>query len=555
MVRRLALVLTFVLAAIGPACGKAATRRAPRAPGAGVSATPIATPSPAASATPIPPVAIVPRPAELTTVEETFTIDERTTIVVDGSDPTLGRIAREISSWLAVVNRTGPFVLSTSAGVQTDTANASRIVVALDRSTPATGPSDGAADDSYELSVRSTGVRLSARTPAGLFYAAQSFRQLLPVWLEYEAARPRPIVVPAVEIRDRPRFSWRGAMLDVSRHFFGVEDVKRYVDLLALHKINRLHLHLSDDQGFRIEIKSWPNLTAYGALTEVGGTRGGFYTQADYAEIVRHAAERFVTIVPEIDVPGHTNAALASYPELNCDNQAPPLYTDIRVGFSALCVTKDVTYRFLDDVIREIAALTPGPWFHIGGDEVKTLSKEQYAAFIARVDAIVARYGKKTIGWDEVAEAGLERLPIVQHWRPNAALAAAAAKGTTFIMSPANRAYLDMQYDRATPLGLSWAGRVEVRDSYDWDPATVAAGVAEAAVLGVEAPLWSETVTSMSDLELLAFPRLAAIAEVGWTPQSQRNWDDFSSRLSHLGRRWQALGVNFHRSPQVPWKP
>ena len=194
-------------------------------------------------------------------------------------------------------------------------------------------------------------------------------------------------------------------MLDVARHFLSVDEVKRYVDLMAIHKLNRLHLHLADDQGWRIEIGSWPNLAAHGGSTEVGGGAGGFYTHAQYSELVRYAAERFITIVPEIDMPGHTNAALASYAELNCDGVAPPLYTGIEVGFSALCVDKEITYTFIDDVVREIAAITPGPWFHIGGDEVKTLAPERYARFIERVQTIVQSHGKQMIGWDEIAAA------------------------------------------------------------------------------------------------------------------------------------------------------
>ncbi len=217
-------------------------------------------------------------------------------------------------------------------------------------------------DEGYELTITADGIRVASAKAAGLFYGVQTLRQLLPWSIEYQGAGPRPIAVPLATIQDRPRFVWRGAMLDVARHFFTVDDVKRYIDLIALYKMNRLHLHLSDDQGWRIEITSWPNLTAHGGDTEVGGGAGGFYTQAQYADIVKYAHERFITVVPEIDMPSHTNAALASYAELNCDGQAPPLYTGIDVGFSTLCVDKDVTYRFIADVVREIGALTVGPY-------------------------------------------------------------------------------------------------------------------------------------------------------------------------------------------------
>jgi hexosaminidase len=343
-------------------------------------------------------------------------------------------------------------------------------------------------------------------------------------------------------------------MLDVARHFFTADDVKRYIDLMALHKLNRLHLHLSDDQGWRIEIKSWPNLALYGATTEVGGGAGGYYTQAQYSEIVRYAADRFITVVPEIDMPGHTNAALASYAELNCDRVARPLYTGIDVGFSALCVESDVTYEFIDDVVREIAALTPGPYFHVGGDEVKTLSADAYARFIERVQEIVRSHGKRMIGWDEIAAARLPPDAIVQQWRPKTIPGAAVALGAKVIMSIADRAYLDMKYDDETPIGLVWAGRISVQASYEWDPATIVPDVPPAALLGVEAPLWSETLADINDVELLAFPRLGASAEIAWTPQAQRSWAEFRERLGAQAARWVALGLNFYRAPEIPWR-
>ena len=413
-------------------------------------------------------------------------------------------------------------------------------------------PSDASAEG-YELSISAQRVTLSASSPAGLFYGVQTIRHLLPHAIEYPAVRPLPLSLPAGVISDVPRFAWRGAMLDVSRHFFGVEDVQRYIDLLAMLKMNRLHLHLADDQGWRIEIRSWPNLARHGGSTEVGGGPGGFYTQAQYSQIVSYARDRYVTIVPEIDMPGHTNAALASYPELNCDGVAPALYTGIEVGFSALCVDKDVTYKFIDDVVREIASLTPGAYFHIGGDEVKKLTDEQYRRFIDRVQKIVQSHGKQAIGWDEIAPAPLLPTTIVQHWRPQALPREAVEKKAKLILSPAHKAYLDMKYDEATAIGLNWAAYIPVRDAYDWDPASIVEGLPEEAVLGVEAPIWSETLATMRDVEYLAFPRLAAVAEIGWSPRGQRSWREFRRRLGAQGLRWAAMGINFYRSPQVPW--
>ncbi len=407
--------------------------------------------------------------------------------------------------------------------------------------------------EGYRLVVAGDRITAFAARPAGLFHAIQTLRQLLPADVERGSA-VSAIAVAEVDINDSPRFEWRGAMLDVSRHFLEPEDVKRFIDVMALYKLNRLHLHLADDQGWRIEIKSWPNLARHGGSTAVGGGAGGFYTQVEYSDLVEYARRRFITIVPEIDMPGHINAALASYPELNCDGRATALYTGTRVGFSSLCVTKDITYRFVDDVIREISALTPGPWFHIGGDEVKTLTAPQYGGFMDRVQTIVQSHGKVMIGWDEIGEAKLAPTTIVQYWRPNTPVREAIRQGARFIMSPAHKVYLDMKYDSSTVLGLKWAGYVPVRTSYDWDPATLVAGMGEASIVGIEAPLWAETVVTLADYQYMAFPRLAAVAEVGWSPQQARDWGDFRVRLGAHGPRLSALGVNFYRSPQIPWR-
>lgn len=489
---------------------------------------------------------LVPRPVDVALKDGSFPITPRTIIYTESDRFSLA--ARVLARHIGMALGAQPLAVEVHGRPP-----AGGIAFHSNRDNKALG------SEGYAVSVRTEGVAIHAETSAGAFYAVQTLRQLLPAGWEYEAIRPPgpkapPVTLRAMDIHDRARFGWRGAMLDVSRHFLGVEDVKRYIDLLSLHKLNRLHLHLADDQGWRIEIRSWPNLARHGGSTEVDGGPGGFYTQEQYAEIVGYAAERFVTIVPEIDLPGHTNAALASYAELNCDDTARELYTGIEVGFSALCVEKAVTYTFIDDVVREISALTPGPYFHVGGDEVKTLKPEQYNAFIERVQGIVTSHGKRMIGWDEIAPVKLAAGAIVQHWRPKTTPAEAVARGVKVIMSVADRAYLDMKYDANTPIGLDWAALIDVRRAYDWNPAQVAAGVPESALLGVEAPLWSETLANIRDVEFLAFPRLAAVAEVGWTRQEDRDWDDFRVRLGMQGPRWAALGINFYRAPEIPWR-
>ena len=473
-----------------------------------------------------------------------FTVVAATVIYVQAGDEPAAAIGRYLSDVIGLAASAAPPAVQEISG----DAPAGHIRLST----------RGAGAESYTLTVQADGVAIEGESAAGLFYGVQTLRQLMPAFVEYEAVRfdqSRPLVIAPAHIVDRPRFAWRGAMLDVARHFMQVDEVKRYLDLIALYKINRLHLHLADDQGWRLDIKSWPNLVAQGGRSEVGGGPGGFYTQDQYRDLVAYAQARFITIVPEIDMPGHTNAALASYAELNCDGVARRPFTGIEVGFSALCVDQEVTYRFVDEVVREIAALTPGGYFHVGGDEVKTLAPDQYARFIERVQRIVTAHGKTMIGWDETAATNLLPASIVQHWRPKSSPQAAVARGTKVILSPADKVYLDMKYDAATAIGLTWAGRIDVRDAYDWDPATELASVPEAAILGVEAPLWSETIANIRDVEYLAFPRLVAVAEVGWSAANRRQWDSFRDRLGAHGPRWTALGINFYRSPQIPWKP
>ncbi len=402
-------------------------------------------------------------------------------------------------------------------------------------------------DEGYELAVTSEGVRLMAAAPAGLFRGVQTLRQL----------RSTAGTIPAGRIVDRPRFAYRGVMLDVARHFFAVADVKRLIDLAALLKLNHLHLHLTDDQGWRVATDQWPRLTEYGGQTEVGDGPGGYYTKDDYSEIVAYAAERFITVVPEVDLPGHTNAALASYPELNDDGVAPDRYTGIEVGFSSLAVSKEITYRFLDEVFGELAALTPGPYLHIGGDEAKTLGPEDYGVIVSRAQEIVASHGKTVIGWHEIAAAKLLPSTVVQYWGvagDDGGLGPAVAAGNRVIMSPADRTYLDMKYDEDTPWGLSWAGHISTEASYDWDPSTYLSGVEETAILGVESPLWTETVNTIEQVEYLAMPRLAVTAELGWSPADRHDWVELRERLGAQHAFWTALGIRFYRAPEVPWR-
>jgi hexosaminidase len=488
-------------------------------------------------------VNVIPRPAS---VEQrpgaSFLLAPDTRIeVAPGS-----RIALPVAHQLArFLRRSTGYVLPVRTG-RSSPGRRPTISLAL-RSAPRLGA------EGYRLRVSRMAIGLRANTAQGLFRGLQTLCQLLP-------ARRGPWRVPGVRIADRPRFAWRGAHLDVSRHFFSVGEVKRYIDLIAQYKVNVLHLHLSDDQGWRIVIDSWPHLATYGGSTEVGGGPGGYYTKRDYREIVRYGAERYMKVVPEIDTPGHTNAALASYAELNCNGQAPPLYTGTEVGSSSLCVDKTITYEFLDDVVREVAALTPGRYLHMGGDEAQSTEEDDYIRFINRLQRIVRRHGKRMMGWAEIGRAALLPGTLAQHWSPDTGsepgtepARRAVAQGASLVVSPANHAYLDMKYDPSTPLGLSWAGYVEARDAYEWEPAALLDGVGEEDIVGVESALWSETLEDIEDIECMAFPRLPGIAEIGWSPRRGRDWSEYRRRLAAQGPRWEAQGVNFYRSPQVPW--
>jgi hexosaminidase len=416
----------------------------------------------------------------------------------------------------------------------------------------------GHPDEGYRLDIRDDRVELRASRPAGLFAGVQTLRQLLPPEIEAGAPQRRGWVLPGGRIDDRPRYAYRGAMLDLARHFHEPAEVRSYIDRISRFKINYLHLHLSDDQGWRIQIDSWPRLTEVGGApgTGVGGVGGGFLTKQDYRDLVRYAADRYITVVPEIDMPGHVNAAQVAYPSLTCDGIAPRPRTDMRVGYSSLCAREEITYRFAEDVIRELAEMTPGPYLHVGGDESFATPHGSYLTFQRRVLPLVSRYGKIPFGWHEIGQSPAAAGAVLQYWgkeRHHPTVVTAVAAGAKLVLSPADRAYLDMRYDRLTPGGLDWAGFIEVRRSYDWDPGRLLAGVPEESVLGVEAPLWSETLRNLDDIEFLAFPRLVALAEVGWSPRAVHDWESFRARLGAYGPRWSRQGVRFHRSPQIRW--
>jgi hexosaminidase len=409
------------------------------------------------------------------------------------------------------------------------------------------------AAEAYQIYITADSVILNSNTAEGAFRGIQTLRQIIPETSNDTLAANKIWTIPTGKIIDNPQFEYRGSMLDVARHFFSVEDVKKYIDMLAYYKYNVLHLHLTDDQGWRIEIKSWPLLTEVGGSTEVGGEAGGFYTQEEYKDIVAYAAERHMLIVPEVDMPGHTNAASVSYPIFNGNGIKPELYEGTQVGKSTFATRKDTLYSFLDDVIGEIAAITPGPYFHIGGDESHVTKKKDYIYFVEKVEKIVQKHGKKMIGWDEIGQADIDSTSVSQFWAGKENAMSAVSKGMKIIMSPAKKAYLDMEYDTLSKHGLHWAAYIPTDTAYVWTPEEYE-GIPIESILGIEAPLWSETISNIEELEYLAFPRAIGYSELSWTTQENRDWENYKVRLANQAPYLDRMNVKYYPSPLIDWK-
>ena len=407
-------------------------------------------------------------------------------------------------------------------------------------------PADPLLAEAHRLDVGDGRAVLAALRPTGLRHAATTLLQL--------AARGTSL--PAATVVDVPRYAWRGLSVDVARHFVAPRTLEAVLDVMAALKLNVLHLHLTDDQGWRLDVPSRPQLVARSSGSAVGGDPGGHYAQEEWAALIASAAARGITVVPEVDVPGHVNAAQHALPELNPSGEPTPVHTGIEVGFSQLHADLPATLPFLRDVLGDVAAMTPGPYLHVGGDEALTMRAGEYAELVEAAAAVVRDAGKVPVGWQEVAKARLAPGTVVQFWdeREGAEhVVAAAAAGARVLLSPATRTYLDLKYDADFPLGLEWAGHVEVRDAYEWEPADVLPGLPPGSIAGVEACLWTETIRTPEDLFRMLLPRLAAVAEVAWSAPHRRGWDGFARRVAAHARDWDAAGLAWHRSPQVSW--
>ncbi|MFE0795230.1 beta-N-acetylhexosaminidase [Streptomyces mutabilis] len=516
---------------------------------------------------------VIPQPQHVTSQDAFFELGPDTGLVADDG---AGRTERWLRATLGA---------ATGLPLAAATGDGGEIRLSLDGEL---------ATEGYRLDVAPTGVHLTGGGPAGLFWGAQTLRQLLGPDAFRRAPLPgRRWRLPAVRIQDAPRFGWRGLMLDVARHFMPKEGVLRYLDLMAAHKLNVLHFHLTDDQGWRVEIKRHPRLTEHGSWrsrTKFGHRasplwedkpHGGYYTQDDIREIVAYAAERHITVVPEIDVPGHSQAAIAAYPELGntdvVDTTALAVWDTWGISPNVLAPTDD-TLRFYEGVFEELLELFPSEFVHIGGDEcpkdqwrrsataqarIEELAladeDELQAWFIQHFDTWLAARGRRLIGWDEILEGGLAKGAAVSSWRGYAGGIAAARAGHDVVMCPEQQVYLDHRQhageDEPVPIGFVRT----LEDVYRFEPVPVELTPSEAEhVIGTQANVWTEVMENQQRVDYQTFPRLAAFAEVSWSAlpaPDERDFDAFERRMAVHYRRLDALGVAY-RPPggPLPWQ-
>ena len=531
----------------------------------------------AASAQSADPISLIPAPVNITPGQGHFSLPDA--ITIEAQDPSvLQQSLTDLRSHLDITGRRSSIIKSGTAAIQ----------LSLNKTADA-----GLGNEGYELSVNSTGIHIKANKPAGIFYAVQSLLQLLPK--EIESRSPVKNVswqVPFVTIRDYPRFGWRGLMLDVSRHFFTKQEVKDFIDEMVKYKYNLLHWHLTDDQGWRIEIKSLPKLTEVGAWNVKREGRfntfsppepneprnfGGFYTQADIKEVIQYAKARFVDILPEVDIPGHSLAAIAAYPELSCTEGADKYQVNsgekfmnwYAGGFSAiidntLCPANEKVYPFLDKVFTEVAALFPFDYIHVGGDEcaknfweksdaIKQLMQKEglknmlevQSYFEKRIEKIIESKGKKVIGWDEILEGGLAPNAAVMSWRGIKGGIEAAKMGHQVVMSPTTFVYLDYMQGDAIIEPPVYA-TLRLNTAYSFEP--VPDGVDPKLIKGGQANLWTEQVFNTRHLQYMIWPRSLAVAECLWSPKEKKNWDDFVRRTEATLQRMDVQQIKYARS-------
>ena len=514
--------------------------------------------------------AIMPKPAKLVEQKGAFTLTNATAIVLEKDNADLRRLATMLADRMGTATGNRPAIRVGKAGGQS-------IYFAMDK----TGKMG---KEAYGLTVTPRQITITASQPNGAFYGMQSLLQLMPTEI-YGSTKAANVSwsVPACTVADEPRFGYRGLMLDVARHFMPVSFVKKFIDLLALHKQNTFHWHLTDDQGWRIEIKKYP------ALTQIGSQRkqtmagrygdnkydnqpyGGFYTQDEVRDVVKYAQDRFVTVIPEIEMPGHARSILAAYPELGASaDKIVPVATKWGV-FDQVLFPREETFTFLENVLTEVMGLFPGQYIHVGGDECpktewehsrfcqelmkKNSLKDEHelqSYFIQRMDKFITSKGRKMIGWDEILEGGLSPNATVMSWRGTEGGIAAAKQGHDAIMSPTTYAYIDYyQVDTNTqptvPIAIGGFLPLEKVYSYEPVPDTLSTDVTKH-IIGVQGNLWTEYIKSPEYAEYMVWPRATAIAEIGWSPKG-KDIADFSNRLAVQKKRLDQLNINYYGAP------
>ncbi|MBI9016811.1 MAG: family 20 glycosylhydrolase [Phycisphaerae bacterium] len=488
-------------------------------------------------------ISIIPIPASMEIRDGYFTLDSDTCIIANNSLQCYKELLRQYCR--AELKDTK------------DTTKSNKIVFELDESLKHLG------QEGYILDINTNAITINAYDHKGIFYGIQSLRQLLPTDVFSSSASENiPLKIPCAIITDKPQLQWRGLMIDCSRTFWSTEFLKRYIDLLALHKMNTLHLHLTDDQGWRLEIKSHPELTekcaTFAKKYNEPPERQGFYSQTEMKELIKYAAMRNVTIIPEIEMPGHSSEVFVAYPQLSCSGQRSeifPFFKGPNITDQIFCAGNDATFEFLEDVLSEVADLFPSEFIHIGGDEApktawKSCAKcqgiikeldlknehELQSYFIKRIEKFLNSKGKRLIGWDEILEGGLAENATVMSWRGINGGIAAATSGHDAVMSPTSHCYFDYSYNS-----------ISTEKAYSYQPIPAQLTSAQQKhILGLQANFWSHIDRTEVAFDRQIFPRLCALAEVGWSPKETRNWQNFSQRLKPHLKRLEYLGVNYH---------
>lgn len=505
---------------------------------------------------------IVPAPAELIPGSGSFAASGTVTVRwTDPADAELGTLADMLGEYLEMQTGVQPV---TSNSAPSDSAAAISLV--LDAA------ASGESDEAYSIAVTPDGAEIRAATHRGLFYGIQTMRQLV------ASDGNGALTIPAVEIHDAPRFGYRGMHLDVGRHFLPVDFVKRYIDLMAMYKFNTFHWHLTEDQGWRLEIKKYPRLTDVGSCrreTVVGWNfdpyvgdgieHCGFYTQEEAREVVEYAASRYVTVIPEIEMPGHSTAALAAYPEYACTEGPFEVATVWGIHPDIYC-PKEETFAFLEDVLTEVMEIFPSEYIHIGGDEApKTRWEESEFAqevirregladeeelqsyFIRRIERFLIEHGRRLIGWDEILEGGLAPEATVMSWRGMDGGIEAARQGHDVIMTPLEYTYFNLPEDSSETVPEAEFGSIPLEKVYGFEPIPEELTEEQARhILGAQANVWTEFIATTDYAEYMVFPRLLALSEVVWSPANARDWPDFQRRLANQFELLDALGVNYH---------